>query len=119
MVGRSPRRLFGLVCVHVSHGFMCRNVWQADGRLRGGAVVNDVVVVDVHQHGDGLADDERDPHGGVSVDSVQVAAHKERQRDLQQEEEAEMLWMWRYEGWVRNREGGDVTYLSHHSHEGP
>lgn len=54
-----------------------------DGRLRSRAVVNDVVVVDIHQHGDGLADDERDPHGGVSVDSVQVAAHEQRQRNLQ------------------------------------
>lgn len=70
---------------------VCWNVFgeRAAGGLCGGAVVNDVVVVDVHQHGDGLADDERDPHGGVPVDSVQVAANEQRQGNLQEEKEEE------------------------------
>lgn len=52
--------------------------WQAGRVLCAAAVMNDVVVVEVHQHGDGLADDERDPHGSVAIDPVQVPAHKQR-----------------------------------------
>lgn len=89
---------------------------RADVGLRG-AIVNDVVVVDVHQHGDGLADDERHPHGGVSVDSVQVAAHEERQGDLRGEKGT--LQRRGCEGRLGKRGRGDVTHLSHHSHEGP
>lgn len=51
--------------------------------------MNDVVVVEVHQHGDGLADDERDPHGSVAIDPVQVPAHKPRQGNLEEEEKEE------------------------------
>ena len=34
------------------------------------AVMNDVVVMDIHQHSDRLANDEGDPHGGISIDSI-------------------------------------------------
>lgn len=62
-------------------------IWQAGQVLCGAAVMNYVVVMEVHQHGDGLADDERDPHGSVAIDPVQVPAHKQRQRNLEEEEE--------------------------------
>ncbi|TNN63809.1 hypothetical protein EYF80_026011 [Liparis tanakae] len=45
-------------------------------------VVNDIVVMDVHQHGDRLADDERDPHHGVAVISIQETTHEPSQRNL-------------------------------------
>lgn len=117
--GRSLlERLFGLVCVCVSAG----GSWSSGGGwgwggLRGAAVVNDVVVVDVHEHGDGLADDERDPHGGVPVDPVQVAAHEQRQRNLQGEELQVRRCGGRAGAW--GRLGGETTYLGHHPHEGP
>lgn len=44
--------------------------------------MDDVVVVDVHQHSNGLSDDQRHPHGGVAIVSIQVAAHEPRQRNL-------------------------------------
>lgn len=91
---------------------------RADGGLRSAAGVNDVVVVDVHQHGDGLTDDERHPHGRVSVDSFQVSAHEQRQGNLRGGQEEGTLQTRRdLNGIYGGR--GDVTYLSHHSHEGP
>lgn len=49
-----------------------------------------VIVVDVHEHGDRLANDQRHPDGGVAVVSPQESAHKIGQRDLKQEVECEM-----------------------------
>lgn len=53
-------------------------------------MMNDIVVMDVHQHSDRLADDERDPHGSVAIVAIQETTHKPSQRNL-----------------------------SHHSHKGP
>lgn len=38
--------------------------------------------MEIHQHSDGLADDERDPHGGVAVVTVEEATHEPSQRNL-------------------------------------
>lgn len=124
MAGRSPSDSLGwcvftsLARFHVCDRWESVDFRRVDGGLRG-AIVSDIVVVDIHQHGDGLADDERHPHGGVSVVSVQVAAHEERQGNLRGEEEEGTLQTRRCEGRVGKRGRGDVTYLSHHSHEGP
>lgn len=40
------------------------------------SVVQDVVVVDVHQDGERLADDDRDPHRCVTVVTAQEAPHE-------------------------------------------
>lgn len=45
-------------------------------------IMNDVVVMDIHQHGDRLANDERDPHSSVAIVSIQETAHKPCQRNL-------------------------------------
>ena len=50
--------------------------------------MQDVVVMEIHQHGNRLADDERDPHSGVAIVPVEEATHKPRQRNLRQEEPA-------------------------------
>lgn len=44
--------------------------------------MDDIVVVDVHQHSDGLANDERDPHSGVAIVSSQESTHKPSQGNL-------------------------------------
>lgn len=44
--------------------------------------MNDIVVMDVHQHGDGLSNDEWDPHSRVAVVSVQEATYEQSQRNL-------------------------------------
>lgn len=44
--------------------------------------MNDIVVMDIHQHGDRLANDERDPHSGVAVVSIQETAHEPSQGNL-------------------------------------
>lgn len=41
-----------------------------------------IVVVDIHQHSDRLANDEREPHGGVAIVSSQESTHKPSQRNL-------------------------------------
>lgn len=46
-------------------------------------MMNDIVVMDIHQHSDGLPDDERHPHGGVAVVSIEETAHEPSQRNLE------------------------------------
>lgn len=67
--------------------------------------MNDVVVMEVHQHGDGLADDERDPHGSVAIDPVQVPAHKQGQRNLEEEEEEGFRGPEPFDLWQSEKEG--------------
>lgn len=38
--------------------------------------------MEIHQHSDGLADDERDPHSSVAIVPVEEATHKQSQRNL-------------------------------------
>lgn len=45
-------------------------------------VMNDIVVMDIHQHSDRLANDERDPHSCVAIVSIQETPHKPSQRNL-------------------------------------
>lgn len=45
-------------------------------------VVEHVVVVDVHEHGHRLPDDERHPHGRIAIVAPEEAAHYPGQRDL-------------------------------------
>lgn len=40
--------------------------------------------MEIHQHSNGLADDERDPHSGVAIVPVEEATHKPSQRNLRQ-----------------------------------
>lgn len=67
--------------------------------------MNDIVVVEVHQHSDGLADDEWDPHGSVAIDPVQVPAHKQRQRNLEEEEEEGLRGPEPFDLWQSEKEG--------------
>lgn len=46
-------------------------------------VMDDIVIMDVHQHCHRLADDEWDPHGSIAIDSIQEATHKPSQRNLE------------------------------------
>lgn len=65
------------VCVSV--------VWDHVGLclvLCGTSIMDDVVVMDIHQHSNRLANDERDPHGSVSIVSIQEATNKPSQRNL-------------------------------------
>lgn len=49
-----------------------------------------VIVVDVHQNGGRLADDQRHPHGCVPIVSSQESANEIGEWDLKQEVECEM-----------------------------
>lgn len=60
------------------------------GALRRTPIMQHVIVVDVHEHGDRLANDQRHPDGSVAIVSPQESAHKIGQRDLKQEVECEM-----------------------------
>lgn len=46
------------------------------------SVVQDVIVMDVHQDGERLTDDDWDPHRCVTVITAQKAPHEPGQRDL-------------------------------------
>ena len=46
-------------------------------------VMDDVVVVHVHEHGHRLADDQRHPHRRVAIVTVEEAAHEPSQGNLQ------------------------------------
>lgn len=52
-------------------------------------IMNDIVVMDIHQHSDRLANDEWDPHSSVAIVSIQEPAHKPSQRNLK---------AWRFRG---------------------
>lgn len=79
--------------------------------------------MEVHQHSNGLADDERDPHSRVAIVPVEEATHKPSQRNLRPPQKKKKE---RFIGLkcVRARdygEGGEweLSYLSHHPHKGP
>ena len=54
---------------------------HVDASLR---LLDDVVVVVVHEYGDRLADDEGQPHGHVAVLAVKEARHEDGERYLKQ-----------------------------------
>lgn len=50
--------------------------------LLSASMMNNIVVMEIHQHRNGLPNDEREPDGRVAVVPVQVATHKPSQRNL-------------------------------------
>lgn len=70
------------VCVSTKHGCRSMLLKQTCPGLCRAPIMSDIVVMDVHQHGNGLANDERDPHCGVAIVSIQETAHNPSQRNL-------------------------------------
>lgn len=70
------------VCMSIKHGCRSMLLEQACPVLCRATIVNDIVVMDVHQHGNGLANDEWDPHCSVAIVSIQETAHDPSQRNL-------------------------------------
>lgn len=45
-------------------------------------MMDDIIVMNVHQHSDRLSNNERHPHGCIAIVPIQVATHKPSQRNL-------------------------------------
>ena len=54
----------------------------SSGLCRWGLIVEHVVVVDVHEDGYWLSDDERQPHSCIAIVALEKAAHEPGQWDL-------------------------------------
>lgn len=62
----------------------------SSGPHHGSLIVEHIVVVDVHEHGHRLPDDECQPHSCVAIVALEEAAHYPGQWDL--ETRAEISW---------------------------